>query len=107
MTRTARLTTKKWKMMPHSLLACVDLETAISKGLDIVLMCSELRPEQCHRSKLIGRVLMDRGFMTSHIDADGKLVGQDNIVKRITGGQEDFFGASPDVVRSRGAYKAP
>jgi uncharacterized protein (DUF488 family) len=81
------------------------LETAIAKNLDFVLMCSELRPEQCHRSKLIGKVLEDHGIRLRHIDADGGLVDQAAVIERITGGQRDLFGDAPDVSRSRGSYR--
>lgn len=82
------------------------LETAIQKNIDFVLMCSELRPEQCHRSKLIGKVLRDHGIQLLHIDADGRVVDQATVIERITGGQGDLFGEVPEVSRSRGSYRA-
>jgi uncharacterized protein (DUF488 family) len=81
------------------------LETAMTKDIDFVLMCSELRPEQCHRSKLIGKVLADHGIRLHHIDADGTLVEQTAVIERITGGQTDLFGEDPEVSRSRGSYR--
>src|ERR1700752_993725 len=33
------------------------LKTAYNKGVNVVLMCSESKPCECHKSKLIGRVL--------------------------------------------------
>ena len=81
------------------------LKTAIAKDIDFVLMCSELRPEQCHRSKLIGKVLAERGIRLRHIDADGRLVEQATVIERITGGQLDLFGENPQVLRSRGIYR--
>ena len=40
-------------------------------------MCSEGRPEQCHRSKLIGEALAAAGIPVCHIDEDGGLLTQD------------------------------
>ena len=37
----------------------------------VALMCSEGRPEQCHRSKLIGEALAAAGIPICHIDEDG------------------------------------
>ncbi len=82
------------------------LETAIEKDIDFVLMCSELRPEQCHRSKLIGKVLKEHGIQLRHIDADGCVVDQTTVIERLTGGQGELFGEAPEVSRSRGSYRA-
>jgi uncharacterized protein (DUF488 family) len=90
---------------PYFLEGLQRLETALAKGLDIVLMCSELRPEQCHRSKLIGKALQDRGVALKHIDVDGSVVDQSAVMGRITGGQQDLFGESTDASRSRGIYR--
>jgi uncharacterized protein (DUF488 family) len=90
----------------HQFLAGIArVEKAMSKGLQVAIMCSELRPEECHRTKLIGKVLGDRGHVVRHLDADGTVIDQDKVLRRITGGQSDFFG-DPAVIRSRGAYKA-
>lgn len=37
----------------------------------VCLLCSELRPEQCHRSKLIAEVLVAQGIPVLHIDEVG------------------------------------
>lgn len=47
------------------------LRSAWQKGLRVCLMCSESRPEECHRSKLIGEVLDAEGIPVRHIGADG------------------------------------
>ena len=56
------------------------------------LMCSEGRPEQCHRAKLIGEALAALGIAISHIDEDGQLHSQMEVIDRLTGGQLDLFG---------------
>jgi uncharacterized protein (DUF488 family) len=81
------------------------LNTAVSKGISFALMCSELRPEECHRSKLIGEALKRLGIEIHHIDADGSLVDQSTVIDRITGGQDDLFGLNIAVSRSRGSYR--
>lgn len=90
---------------PYFLDGIQRLETAIAKDIDFVLMCSELRPEQCHRSKLIGKVLEEHGIRLRHIDADGSVVDQTSVIERITGGQKDLFGETPEVSKSRGSYR--
>lgn len=56
------------------------LEKASVEGHSVVVMCSELRPEECHRSKLIGRTLVERGIPVQHIDENGDLKSQGDII---------------------------
>ncbi len=53
----------------------------------VVLMCTELRPHTCHRSKLIGRTLAQQGVDVQHIDEEGKLRGQDEVMQILVGEQ--------------------
>lgn len=80
------------------------LITAWEKNLSIVLMCSEIKPEECHRSKLIGNTLLQKKVEVQHIDERESLVSQIEIIKRITGGQTELFGLPPEVQRSRKKY---
>lgn len=80
------------------------LKTAHKKGLVSFLMCSELRPETCHRCKLIGAELAESGIEVVHIDEGGGELTQAGAIERLTGGQDDMFGASPELTRSRGSY---
>ncbi len=57
----------------------------------IALMCSELRPEECHRSKLIGYSLAELGIPVSHLDEDAVARSQDEVIARITDGQMSLF----------------
>jgi uncharacterized protein (DUF488 family) len=66
-----------------------------------VLMCSEGRPEQCHRSKLIGEALAAAAIPIRHIDEDGQLLTQRQVMDRLTGGQLDFFGGPALTSRKR------
>lgn len=62
------------------------LKTADSKGLKIAIMCSELNPEECHRSKLIGVVLLKQGIVVKHINKEGKIQDQNEINQLINKG---------------------
>ncbi len=67
------------------------LRTAWEKDLRLCIMCSEGRPEECHRSKLIGEVLEAEGIRVRHIDAEGNVVSQQAILQILTGGQGRLF----------------
>lgn len=56
------------------------LRTAWKKSLSVCLMCGEARPEDCHRSQLIGRVLESEGLPVRHIDADGRVRSQQEVL---------------------------
>src|SRR4051812_26651413 len=47
------------------------LQKALEKSLSVVLMCSEEKPQECHRSKLIGETLCEQGIEVRHIDEEG------------------------------------
>ncbi len=63
------------------------LKTADAKGLKIAVMCSELSPEECHRSKLIGVALQKNGIIMQHINKMGKLIDQNEVNYLINGGK--------------------
>lgn len=67
----------------------------------ICVMCSELRPEECHRSKLIGEELSGRGVDVEHITETGLLASQEDVMGRVNGGQPDLFG---EPLKSRKTY---
>ncbi len=67
------------------------LEQGIEEGYRIALMCSEAKPESCHRTKLIGVELAQRGHSVGHVDPDGSVVSQKSVIDRLTGGQQVFF----------------
>lgn|SRR5574337_393451 len=82
------------------------LKSAQGKGLVSFLMCSELKPEMCHRCKLIGAELSKHGIEILHVDENGVDIGQGDAIDRLTHGQSDMFGISPVLTRSRGSYGA-
>ena len=69
------------------------LRTAWEKNLRVCLMCSEGRPEECHRSKLIGEALVEEEIPVRHIDPDGNVLSQEDIRGILTGGQMHIFDA--------------
>ncbi len=77
------------------------LRNAVAQRCRAALMCSEGRPEQCHRSKLIGEVLAAAGIPVCHIDEDGALVSQSQVIDRLTQGQMDLFGQQSFTSRKR------
>ncbi|RMD61410.1 DUF488 domain-containing protein, partial [Candidatus Parcubacteria bacterium] len=68
------------------------LRRAWEKDLPVVIMCSEGKPENCHRSKLIARALVGEGVDVLHIDEQDNLVTQEEVMLRVTGGQPSLFG---------------
>ncbi len=70
------------------------LRKAHEQSVRVALLCSEGRPEQCHRSKLIGEALAAAGIPVCHIDEDGALLSQTQVIDRITHGQLDLFGSA-------------
>ncbi len=77
------------------------VRTAWQRGVRFVLMCSEGKPEQCHRSKLIGESLDALGIPVAHIDEHDQLRGQDEVIQRLTGGQLSLFGDLEFTSRKR------
>ncbi|RME45471.1 MAG: DUF488 domain-containing protein [Chloroflexi bacterium] len=80
------------------------IRMAFERQQRVVLMCSEGKPENCHRSKLIGVVLDELGIPVVHIDENDKLTPQEKIIHRLTRGQLELFGESPTFT-SRKRYE--
>lgn len=68
------------------------LHTAFAQQQSLVLMCSEGKPEECHRCKLIGATLITQDIPVIHIDENDEQVTQEKVVERLTGGQLSMFG---------------
>jgi uncharacterized protein (DUF488 family) len=67
------------------------LHQAWQHQLSVVLMCSEGKPEMCHRSKLIGQTLVDEGISVAHIDERDQLISQEDVLLRLNKGQPSLF----------------
>lgn len=81
------------------------LRRALQRGARFVLMCSEGKPENCHRSKLIGETLAALNITVVHIDENDELVSQEEVILRLTGGQLSLFGDLAFTSRQR--YEEP
>ena len=68
------------------------LQKAFNQQQCVALMCSEGKPEECHRSKLIGISLDARDIPVTHIDENDEQQTQDNVIERLTKGQMLLFG---------------
>ncbi len=77
------------------------VEAAHRQRLRVVLMCSEGKPEQCHRSKLIGETLVARGVEVAHIDERDQVITHDAAIQRLTDGQLSLFGQESFASRKR------
>lgn len=78
------------------------IRSAYKQGIPICLLCSEGKPWQCHRSKLIGTVLESEGIPVLHLAPKAQVLSQAAVIAKITGGQQSLFG---DHLLSRKAYR--
>lgn len=68
------------------------IHAAFENGLRLCLMCSEGKPWECHRAKLIGEVLREQGIEVLHLLPDGTTRSQTDVLRELTHGQGDLFG---------------
>lgn len=75
------------------------LITANTKKLSVAIMCSESKPEECHRTKLIGEELLKFGISMNHITRTNNnqkhlIIKSQNEVMQIVApyGTVDLFG---------------
>jgi len=59
------------------------LKTAYEQDLSVAIMCSERNPAECHRARLIGRVLMEENIPVRHITEKGMLKSQAEVMSEI------------------------
>ena len=59
------------------------VQDAWEKGYQIVLMCAESKPQNCHRTNLLGEELSKIDIAVMHIDEHGKLRSQEEILDRL------------------------
>lgn len=77
------------------------VQQAFTQQLRVVLLCSEGKPEICHRSKLIGETLTELGIPVLHIDENDRLLDQAAVIARLTAGQLSLFGSHGFTSRKR------
>jgi uncharacterized protein (DUF488 family) len=81
------------------------LRKASQQGQRVVLMCSEGKPENCHRSKLIGQTLTLERLEVLHIDEVDEILTQKQVLLRLTNGQPSLFGDDFFTFTSRKRYR--
>lgn len=81
------------------------LTTANEKNIKLAIMCSESKPEECHRSKLIGQELLKKKISLNHIVSDKLVKTQEMVMAELTKGKGtiDLFGNEIDFT-SRKSY---
>ena len=81
------------------------LTTANAKKINLAIMCSESKPEECHRSKLIGQELLNKEISLKHIVSDKRVKSQQTVMNELTKGKGtvDLFGNKMDFT-SRKSY---
>ena len=67
------------------------LKGASAEGRRLCMLCSERKPEECHRSKLIGEALTVENVEVAHISEEGQLLDQAQVMSRVLGLQADLF----------------
>jgi len=67
------------------------IHTAWEKQFVVALMCAEMKPQECHRSKLIGNTLHDKQIEVAHIDEQGILKTQEEVINLLMKDQPSLF----------------
>ncbi len=93
------------RLRPAFLDGLTSLEAGWEAGHALVLMCSEGKPQECHRTKLIAEELVALGVPVAHIDEQGARRSHQEIMDMITDGQETLFGGHAAASRSRKKHR--
>lgn len=91
---SGKLNYQKVKSHPEFIKGINRLLNAQQKGFNVALMCGEVEPHTCHRSKLIGEVLQSKEIELDHILDHQNLKTQTEVMLEITKGRNttDLFG---------------
>jgi len=76
---------------------------ASAQGIPVCLFCSEIRPEDCHRSKMIGVSLTRRGINVIHLGPHGERLTQADVIARLETEQTEMF---ENGLHSRKSYRS-
>ncbi len=78
---------------------------ANAKKVRLAVMCSESKPGECHRSKLVGQELLKSGISINHIISKELVKSQETVMTELTKGlgTVDLFGNLKEFV-SRKSY---
>ncbi len=75
---------------------------ATAQGHQVCLLCNESRPEDCHRSKLVGVSLAGHNVEVIHLGPQGERCTQAEVLARLDSAQPSLFDGS---LSSRKAYR--
>jgi uncharacterized protein (DUF488 family) len=92
---------EKVKLQPFYQAGIERVQAAFRQQVRVALMCSEGKPTQCHRSKLIGASLTSLDIPVVHIDEQGSPKSQEEVMYELTNGQLSLFGDSTFTSRKR------
>ena len=67
------------------------LLVANEKQIPLAIMCSESKPQECHRSKLIGETLKKYNVNLQHIDERENLLTQEQVISKAKENQLSIF----------------
>lgn len=81
------------------------LRKALQEKHRLALMCAEIRPEECHRAKLIGEELAAQDIAVRHIDETGELRDHAEVIARLDDGQPGLFEPDVGLTMSRKQYR--
>lgn len=95
----------KIKGKPFFLQGIERVKKAWQQQLSVVLMCSEGKPEMCHRYKLIAPALIDKGVAVEHIDEKDQRINQEDVKNRKNNGQLSLFPDNYSNLKSRKKYR--
>lgn len=95
---------EKCRSKPFFLAGIGRLRRAWEQKLPVTIMCSEGKPENCHRSKLIAPALVNEGITVIHIDENDQLISQEDVMLRLSKGQPSLFGDDFHKLTSRKRY---
>jgi uncharacterized protein (DUF488 family) len=96
---------EKIKVQPFYQAGLERVQEAFRQQVRVVLMCSEGKPTQCHRSKLIGASLATLEIPVLHIDEQDMLKSQEDVIFDLTSGQLSLFGDPTFTSRKRYSAK--
>jgi uncharacterized protein (DUF488 family) len=77
------------------------VQTAYAQQRRVALMCSEGKPEECHRTRLIAATLTTLGIPVAHIDENDQVRTQAEVLARLEGAQLMLFDEPLSTSRKR------
>jgi uncharacterized protein (DUF488 family) len=100
-----RVDYERCRLRPAFIEGLESLEAGWEAGHRIVLMCSEGKPQECHRTKLVAEELVAAGVPVLHIDEHGACQSHGAVMELITDGQGTLFGEHAAAAASRKKYR--